>query len=86
MYNVYVLQSKENDKYIGYTRNIRERLKEHNSGMNKSTKGKQWRVVYVESYLAKEDATMREKRLKDDGRARYQLMKRIEKSLEHKKK
>ena len=81
MYHVYVLQSKDNDKYIGYTKNVRKRLENHNQGLTKSTKGKQWRVVYVESYLSKEDATRREKRLKDDGRARYQLMKRIESIL-----
>lgn len=38
MYYVYVLKSKRDFKYyIGYTKNVRERLKRHNQGREKST-------------------------------------------------
>ena len=34
--------------------------------------------VLCESFLSKDDAKTRERRLKQDGRARYQLFKRID--------
>ena len=84
MYYVYLLQSLENKDrtYIGYTADLKRRLKEHNSKHKGYTCKEKWRLVYYESYLSEKDAREREKRLKDDGRARYQLLKRIEKSLQ----
>ncbi len=39
MYYVYFLKSRMSSfRYVGYTSNIDQRFKEHNSGMNKSTK------------------------------------------------
>jgi len=39
MYYIYVLKSSRNGQlYIGMTKRLRERLQEHNSGQNKSTK------------------------------------------------
>lgn len=39
MYFVYFLKSISTSfRYVGYTSNINQRLNEHNSGMNKSTK------------------------------------------------
>ncbi len=38
-YYVYVLESsKTSDLYVGYTNDLRKRLKEHNRGLNFSTK------------------------------------------------
>ena len=84
MYYVYVLQnmSDVSDVYIGYTHNLRERLREHHLPSNRGyTRGKRWRLVYYESYLSESDARSRERRLKQDGRARYRLMRRIQGSL-----
>ena len=81
MFYVYILVSNKNDNYIGLTSDLRRRFEEHNQGKVKSTKGKTWQLVYYESYLSKKDAIRRERRLKDDGRARYQLMKRVEASI-----
>jgi putative endonuclease len=67
--------------YTGYTNNLKRRIKEHNAGKSRFTSGKNWRLVYYEAYLSKEDAKRREKRLKD-GRARRQLRDRIEKSMQ----
>jgi putative endonuclease len=67
----YVLQSKtDKDKiYIGYSNDLRRRLKEHNSKDNRGyTKGHQWSLVYNEGYLSEKEAHFREKRLKQDGR------------------
>ncbi len=84
MYYVYVLQDvrEVGDVYIGYTHHLKERLRGHNSPLNRGyTSGKKWRLVYYESYLSESDARTRERRLKQDGRARYQLMRRIQGSL-----
>ena len=84
MYYVYVLQSLDSEKkqYIGYTADLRRRLRQHNSDKNSGyTRGRKWKLVYYESYLSEEDARIREKRLKADGRARRQLIARIENSL-----
>ena len=83
MYYVYVIQSLDEDKkrYIGYSSDLRKRIDQHNCGMNTSTAHRQWRLVYYEAYLNEEDAKVRERRLKHDGRARRQLYARIERSL-----
>jgi len=63
---VYVLKSEQDDSlYIGYTSNLTRRLKEHDLGLNFSTKAKKpWRLIFFESYLSEEDARRREKYLK----------------------
>ena len=77
MYYVYVLINHKGESYIGVTGDLKNRVAEHNAGASPSTKQRSWRLAYYEAYAAKSDATRREKRLKDDGRARYQLMQRI---------
>lgn len=66
MYYVYVLQSLRDGKfYKGMTADLRKRVKEHNSGKNKSTKYRRpLKIVYYEAYLLKKDAKEREKYLK----------------------
>ncbi|GJL61337.1 MAG: hypothetical protein NPIRA03_41940 [Nitrospirales bacterium] len=83
MHYVYVLQRLDDEDkfYIGYTSDLRQRLKTHNSGGNKSTSGHQWKLVYYEAYMTRSGARIRETRLKHSGKARYQLMRRIRASL-----
>lgn len=51
--------------YIGYTSNLKERIKQHNEGNTISTsKFKPWKLIYAELYLNKHDAMGREKFLK----------------------
>ena len=66
-YLVYFLESVSNPDrhYIGYTKNIKQRIKYHNLGQVKSTKKfKPWKLIYAELYLDKKDARGREKFLK----------------------
>ena len=65
-YYIYVLQSFKNGSlYIGYTSNLRKRLKEHNSGKNKATKPFiPYQLIFYESFLNRIDAKNREKYLK----------------------
>ena len=62
----YVLESKIKKKlYIGYTGDLIKRVKEHNLGLNQSTKPyKPWKLIYYEASLDQEDAKRREKYLK----------------------
>ena len=82
MYYVYVIVSEEGEKYIGYTSDLRRRLKEHREGRNMSTRGRKWKLVYYEAYLSREDAFRREKKLKQRGRSRQILYERLRGSIE----
>lgn len=83
MYSVYVIQHTDSKQiYIGRTSNLRLRLEQHNASRTKSphrTSG-QWILVYAEAYRAKHDSVVREARLKQHGRAKQELLKRIESS------
>jgi putative endonuclease len=67
MFYVYCLQS-EKDKeelYFGFTKDLKNRLKEHNSGDNISTKRYMpWKLIYYEACLGESDAHRRERYLK----------------------
>lgn len=74
---VYVLQSEQDGGlYTGYSSNLKKRFKEHNSGLNFSTKhSKPWRIIFFEAYLNETDARRREKYLKTSQGSR--LLKRM---------
>jgi putative endonuclease len=65
-YYTYILKSVKNDKlYIGYTSDLRKRVKEHNAGKNISTKPfKPYKLIFYEAFLKKSDAKNRELYLK----------------------
>lgn len=66
MYYVYVLQSKkDNQRYTGYTRNLKLRFEQHCKGTVPSTKDRRpLKLIYYEACLNQQDATHREKYLK----------------------
>lgn len=73
MYYVYVLQS-ERDKnlYIGFTNDLKTRLKLHNNGKITSTKSRlPMKLIYYEACLNRDDATHREKYLKTSWGKKY---------------
>jgi putative endonuclease len=72
-YFTYVLRSKKDNKlYTGYTRRLRKRLDEHNSGLNLSTKGRgPFELIYFEACLSEAAAVKREKQLKSGHGKRY---------------
>ena len=76
-YYVYVLQSLRNQSlYIGYTEDLEKRLKEHNRGLNFSTKPyKPWQLIHYEAYRNEADVKRREKYLKTSQGGR--LLKRM---------
>ncbi len=63
---IYILRSRSSDEfYTGYTEDLRRRFKEHNQGLNFSTKAhRPWQLIHYEAYLNEKDAKRREKYLK----------------------
>ena len=77
MYYVYILQSITNGKlYKGSTSDLKERIKNHNSGKVTSTKnGKPWKLIYYEAFLSKTNARREELFLKTGkGRERIKYL------------
>ncbi|HBO16509.1 MAG: Excinuclease ABC C subunit domain protein [Candidatus Moranbacteria bacterium GW2011_GWE2_35_2-] len=83
MYYTYVLKSEaDNNLYIGYTGDLRQRIKDHNQGKTKSIKHRiPFKLIYYEAYKNKTDARKREIELKKNNYQKEQLIKRIENSL-----
>ena len=81
---VYVLKSQKYKRiYIGFSSDLKKRIKEHNSGKTKSTKyGAPWELVYYEAFFSKKDALKREAGLKNYGSAFGFLKRRIKNSLD----
>jgi len=73
MYYIYVLQSEKDENfYVGYTSNLKKRLKLHNEGRVKSTKERRpIKLIYYEACLEQKDALKREKYLKSNYGKRY---------------
>ena len=88
-YCVYVLISEiDYLLYIGFTSNLENRLKTHNSGGSKSTSYRRpLKLIFCEYYLFKEDALKREEYFKTTaGKRALNLMLRTTlTSLEYKK-
>ena len=80
-YFVYVIGSLKNSRpktYVGWTKDLNERLRKHNSGKGaKSTKGRKWKIIYHEIFNSKEKAMRREYYLKKDIILRRKLRKKI---------
>ena len=76
---VYVIAANKNNKlitYVGYTKDLKKRLKLHNSGKGaKFTRGKKWKVIYTEKYLSKSDAMSREYYIKKNRKFRLLIKK-----------
>ena len=77
MYYAYILQSLKDKKlYIGFTSDLKRRLKEHKTGGSKSTKCRlPFKLLYYEAHTSKKDARRREKYFKTDkGKSTIRLM------------
>ena len=73
-YFVYILGNTTNSKvttYVGYAKNLKKRLDEHNKGVGaKFTRGRKWKIVYKEKYLTKKEALSREYYIKKNRKFR----------------
>jgi predicted GIY-YIG superfamily endonuclease len=76
MYYVYILKHPTEERiYIGFSTDLRSRLKRHRS------EHPVWRLAYYEAYASEANARARERRLKHYGNVQQLLKKRIIKSL-----
>ncbi len=75
-YFVYMLKSlgKRPVTYVGYTSNLSNRIKLHNSGKGaKFTRGRKWRLIYKEKLNSKNKAIFREYYIKKNRRLRNKI-------------
>ena len=76
-YFVYLIVTKRINKiisYVGYTKDLKKRLKLHNSSKGaKFTKGNKWILIYKKSYLSKRLAMKEEYKLKKNYKFRTKL-------------
>ena len=65
-YFVYILTSEKDGRlYKGLTTDLEKRIREHNNGKTKSTKGYcPWKLIYKEEFITLEEARKREKYFK----------------------
>ena len=80
-YYVYVIATRKNLKlttYVGYTNNLKKRLILHNKGKGaKFTRGRQWKIIYVEKYSTKSEAISREYYIKGNRKFRNLIKKKF---------
>jgi putative endonuclease len=71
LFTVYAIVSNIDGRiYVGFTKNLKRRIQEHNLGKNKSTKGfRPWTLFYTETLPDRLSARKKEKILKSgDGK------------------
>ena len=76
MFYVYMLKSKSVKPitYVGYTNNLKKRIKLHNSGKGaKFTKGRKWVLIYKEKFKSKNKAISREYYIKKNRALRNKI-------------
>ena len=74
MYYVYIIKNnKEDSLYIGYSRDLKRRIKEHRT--------KSPELVYYEAYKSEKDAQVRGMKLKQHGQTKRRLKERLQHSL-----
>ena len=60
--------------YVGYTNNLENRLKKHNSNKGaKSTKGRKWKIIFKKNFSTKSLAMSFEYKLKKDYKLRNKI-------------
>ena len=77
VYLIINLRDKRLISYVGYTNNIKNRLKLHNSSKGaKFTRGRKWKIIYKKSYNSKSEAMKNEYLLKKDKKKRLEIKKK----------
>ena len=75
---VYILKSTSvglNKTYVGYTKNIKNRLTKHNSNKGaKSTKGHKWILIFKKRFNTKNEAMSFEYKLKKNRKQRKLIL------------
>tara|TARA_B100000686_G_scaffold107415_1_gene114464 strand:+ start:1404 stop:1676 length:273 start_codon:yes stop_codon:yes gene_type:complete len=77
---IYVLKSLKGKAitYVGYTKNLKNRLKLHNQGKGaKFTRGRKWKLIYKEKFSTKKKAMSREYYIKKNRKLRSSITKKF---------
>ena len=77
---IYILKSLKGKaiSYVGYTKNLKNRLKLHNQGKGaKFTRGRKWKLIYKEKFKTKKMAMSREYYIKKNRKFRNSIIKRF---------
>ena len=76
---VYLILSqikKKKISYVGYTKNLPNRILLHNKGKGaKFTKGRKWKLIYSKKYISKKKAMSYEYKLKKNNKLRNKIKK-----------
>ena len=79
-YFVYLIGNYKKSKlttYVGYTSNLKNRLKLHNIGKGaKFTRGRKWKLLYKEEFSTKREAISRESYIKKKRKLRNLIKKK----------
>ena len=60
--------------YVGYTKNLKKRINLHNAGKGaKFTRGRKWKLIYMEKKKSKKEAISREYYIKKNRRLRNKI-------------
>jgi putative endonuclease len=74
VYYVYLIVTRTKSKlisYVGYTNNLQNRVKLHNSSKGaKFTKGRKWKLIHYKKYKSKSKAMIEEYKLKKNYKLR----------------
>ena len=71
VYMIKTINSKVDKTYVGYSNDLKNRLKKHNSSKGaKSTKGHNWKLIYKKKFETKSEAMRFEYCLKKDRKMR----------------
>jgi putative endonuclease len=69
LYRVYVLENAVQRRYVGISDDVSRRLREHNNGISRWTRGKgPWKLIWLSDPLSLSDARKFENKLKRQGR------------------
>ncbi len=64
--------------YVGYTKDLKKRIKQHNSGKGaKFTRGRKWSLVYKEKIRSKSKAISREYYIKKNRSLRKKIINKL---------
>jgi len=68
------LISQKSITYVGYTKDLKNRISLHNSGKGaKFTRGRKWKLIYKEKFSSKNKAISREYYIKKNRKLRNQI-------------
>ena len=77
VYMIKTNDAKKTKTYVGYTNSLFNRLKKHNSNKGaKSTKGRNWIIIFRKKFISKSKAMSYEYKLKNNKTKRKKLLKK----------